>query len=63
MTLHLHDVQRVAHKLGLIIWKHANCLQISNAGTAKKIKIWEAADPVKAMAILQKIRRENHPLN
>lgn len=60
--MQLHDLQRIAHILGLIIHHHINSLHITTAGTPKNTKTWDVQTIDEAMQVLQKIRRENHPL-
>ena len=63
MNIQLHDVQRVAHIMGLLVMEHSEGLIISTAGTVKTDEVWKVANVEEAMQTLQKIRRENHPLN
>jgi len=61
--IQLHDVRRVAHIMGLLILEHEEGLIISTAGTVKTDRVWKVANVEEALQTLQKIRRDNHPLN
>ena len=62
-TIQLQDVRSVAHIMGLIILEHSDGLIISTAGTVKTDRVWKVANVEEALQTLQKIRRDNHPLN
>jgi len=62
-TIQLQDVRSVAHIMGLLILEHEEGLIISTAGTVKTDRVWKVANVEEALQTLQKIRRDNHPLN
>jgi len=58
MTLQLHDLRRVAHKLGLVVLeRQGGVLRVGTAGTVKNERHWDVADAQQGLAILMEVRK------